>query len=558
MSKASRTIGEYLIERLHAHGVRHVFGIPGDYVLNFYDQLEHSKLKLVNTCDEQGAGFAADAYARVRGLGVVCVTYCVGGLKLANTTAEAFAEKSPVVVISGAPGMGEREKNPLLHHKVREFDTQAKVFKQLTVASTVLSDPQTACQEIDRVLHAALRFKRPVYIELPRDRVNSPCTPHHRPQEIHEVSDPNTLRAALLEATALINKARKPVILADVEVHRFGLDKVLLDLAQRTNIPVASTLLGKSVVGEQHPFYLGVYEGAMGREEVRRYVETSDCVIMLGAFMTDINLGIFTARLDPARCIYATSEKLAIRYHNFEEVRFKDFMRGLLRARLRRRRLPKLPRPTSLPIFSGARAAGGSSTPTRSKLNVKLTVKRLFERLNLFLREDTVVVADVGDALFGAADLFIHRGTEFIAPAYYTSMGFAVPAAVGAQFANPKLRPLVLVGDGAFQMTGMELGTIARYGLNPVVVVLNNRGYGTERPMQDGPYNDVWPWKFHRFPEVLGAGRGFLVETERDLNAALVAAEQHTECFCLIEARLDPHDRSPALQRLTERLAKRI
>src|SRR3954467_12993259 len=209
----SLSIGEYLIQRLAAHGVGHVFGIPGDYVLGFYDQLLKSSLKVVTTCDEQGAGFAADAYARVHGLGVVCVTYCVGGLKVANTTAGAFAEKSPVVVISGAPGMKEREKNPLLHHKVREFDTQKKVFEQLTIASTVLSDPQTAFQEIDRVLHAALRYKRPVYIELPRDLVAVPGIPHHRPPEIHERSDPKSLRAALAEAGEMINASRQPVIL---------------------------------------------------------------------------------------------------------------------------------------------------------------------------------------------------------------------------------------------------------------------------------------------------------------------------------------------------------
>src|SRR3954462_15722662 len=183
------SIGEYLIQRLHDHGVRHVFGIPGDYILGFYEQLRRSQLRTINTCDEQGAGFAADAYARVRGLGAVCVTYCVGGLKVANTTAEAFAEKSPVVVISGAPGMKEREKNPLLHHKVREFDTQKKVFEQLTIASTVLNDAQTAFQEIDRVLHAALRYKRPVYIELPRDRFAVPGIRHYQPVEIHEASD---------------------------------------------------------------------------------------------------------------------------------------------------------------------------------------------------------------------------------------------------------------------------------------------------------------------------------------------------------------------------------
>src|SRR5437867_1362039 len=206
--KNGLSIGEYLIQRLHDHGVRHVFGIPGDYVLGFYDQLTRSKLKVVTTCDEQGAGFAADAYARVRGLGAVCITYCVGGLKVANTTAEAFAEKSPVVVISGAPGVREREKNPLLHHKVREFDTQKKVFEQLTVASTVLSDAQTAFTEIDRVLHAALRYKRPVYIELPRDMVNVRGIAHHKPAELHEESDANALREALHEATFMINNAR--------------------------------------------------------------------------------------------------------------------------------------------------------------------------------------------------------------------------------------------------------------------------------------------------------------------------------------------------------------
>src|SRR6476646_9606800 len=217
------SIGQYLIDQLYAHGVRHVFGIPGDYVLGFYELLSKSKLRLINTTDEQAAGFAADAYARVQGMGAVCVTYCVGGLKVANPTAEAFAEKSPVVVISGAPGMKEREKNPLLHHKVKEFDTQKKVFEQLTVASTVLSDPQTAFQEIDRVFHSALRYKRPVYIELPRDLVFVPGNPNYKTEEMHERSDRKTLRAALAEAEEMINRARQPVILADVEVHRFGL-----------------------------------------------------------------------------------------------------------------------------------------------------------------------------------------------------------------------------------------------------------------------------------------------------------------------------------------------
>jgi indolepyruvate decarboxylase len=503
-------------------------------------------------------------------LGAVCITYCVGGLKVVNSTAEAFAEKSPVVVISGAPGIKERQKDPLLHHKVREFDTQKKVFEQLTVASTVLSDPQVAFQEIDRVLHAALRYKRPVYIELPRDLVQVPGIPHHKPPEIHERSDPQSLQAALAEAGAMINRARKPVLLADVEVHRFGLQNELVKLAEKTNIPVAATLLGKSVIGEQHPFYLGVYEGAMGREDVRRYVESSDCVVLLGFFMTDINLGVFTARLDPSRCIRATSEKMSIRYHNYEEVRFKDFMHGLLRLPLRRRPRVKLPHPRPAAPFEprpGRVPVGQVSSALTSKPGQKawagesgtqITVKRLFECLNSFLAEEAMVVADVGDALFGAADLFIHQSTEFLGPAYYASMGFAIPASVGAQLANPRLRPLVLVGDGAFQMTGMELATVARYGLNPIVVVLNNRGYGTERHMQDGPYNDLWCWQYHRLPEVLGAGRGFLCRTEQELSDALLTAKANTDSFSILNILLDPFDRSPALQRLADRLAKRI
>jgi TPP-dependent 2-oxoacid decarboxylase len=539
------TIGEYLIQRLQAHGVRHVFGIPGDYVLGFYDLLERSPLRVINTCDEQGAGFAADAYARIRGLGVVCVTYCVGGLKIANTTAEAFAEKSPVVIVSGAPGMQEREKNPLLHHKVREFDTQKKVFEQLTIAATVLSDPQTAFQEIDRVLAAALRYKRPVYIELPRDRVFARGVGQYRVTGAPARSNGRSLRAALNEAHGMIQRARRPVVLADVEIHRFGLQDQVLEFVDRAHIPVAATVLGKSVLGEQHRLYMGIYEGAMGREPVRQYVETSDCVIMLGAFMTDINLGVYTAHLDQARCIYATSEKLSIGFHSYEEVEFKDFVHGLLEMRWRKRPRPRIPR-----LLPGA--------PFVPRKGRALTVKRLFEALNGAINENTVVIADVGDALFGATDLFIRRQTEFLSPAYYTSMGFAVPASVGAQMANRKSRPIVLVGDGAFQMTGMELATAARYGLNPIVLVLNNDGYGTERHMQDGPYNDLWPWQYGRIPELLNAGRGWQVSTEDELERALRQAREWTQSFCLLDVHLQRLDRSAALDRLASRLARRI
>ena len=538
------SIGEYLLTRLQAGGVEHVFGIPGDYVLGFYDLLARSSLKTITTCDEQGAGFAADGYARLRGLGAVCVTYCVGGLKIVNPVAGAFAEKSPVVVISGAPGVRERAKNPLLHHKVRDFETQRKVFDQITVASAVLDDATTAFAEIDRVLNAALRYKRPVYIELPRDMVDVPGSASHTPEVLREPSDADALREALGEALALLNAAAKPVILADVEIHRFGLQELALALIDKTGIPFATTILGKSVLGEQHPLYLGLYEGAMGVEAVREYVESSDCVLMLGAFMTDINLGIYTAQLDPARTISVTSEKLSIRYHTFEDVRFDDFLRGLADAPIQRRAV-NLPRREPLTEYCPDPQA-------------PLSVARLFARLNGFLTDETLVICDVGDALFGAVDLPIHRRTEFLGPAYYASMGFAIPAALGAEIANRALRPLVLVGDGAFQMTGVELSTAVRQGLRPIVLVLNNGGYGTERHLLDGPFNDLLPWRYHRLPELLGAGRGWMAATEGELELALAEAAANTHSFSLIDVHLAPLDRSPALERLAARLAKRI
>ncbi len=543
---ASQTIGGYLIERLQAHGLRDLFGIPGDYVLNFYGMLEESPINVVGCTREDCAGYAADGYARVHGLGAACITYCVGGLSLVNAVAGAYAEKSPVIVISGAPGMSEREHDPLLHHRVRDFSTQREVFEKITVASAALEDPLTAFREIDRCLEAAVRFKRPVYLELPRDRVDTQSLfPHEPVKEIFR-SNPDALRESIDEAAEMISGCKKPVILAGVEVHRFGLREKVLEFAERHQIPIAATLLGKSVVSERHPLYVGVYEGAMGRETVQTFVEESDCVILLGTFMSDINLGINTARLDAGNCIYATSEKLRIRHHHFLDVRLDDFVKKLAKAGFK---VPKRkpPKPDK------SRDAKFVPEP-----DAPLKVSRLFARINEMLEDDMVVVADVGDSLFASADLTIHKHTEFVSPAYYTSMGFAIPAALGVQVARKKARPLVLVGDGAFQMTCLELSTSLRHGFNPIVVVLNNKGYTTERFLADGPFNDVREWDYHRLPDLLGGGWGFEVHTEGELDQALRAAVEHDNAFSLLNVHLDPHDVSPALSRLAKRLSKKI
>jgi len=564
MSDLSQNVAGYLIQRLYDLGVRHIFGVPGDFVLGFYHELiQSNKLKVINTCDEQGAGFAADAYARIHGLGVVCVTYCVGGLKVVNPAAQAFAEKSPLVVISGAPGIKERKKNPLLHHKVRDFDTQQKIFEHLTIDSVLIDNPRTAAKDIDRVLSSAIRYKRPVYIELPRDMTSTPipisreqfadsstCSKTTKREEEYE-TDMDSMQEAIAEAVAMINSSKRPVIIAGVEIQRFGLQDKLLQLAIRANIPVVATVLSKSVISEVHPLYLGVYEGAMGHESVREYVESSDCLILLGALMTDINFSISPTPIEQSSSIYVSSEKLTIKHHNFDNILSQDFLASLIEA------------PLAIKDFVLVGKQSNTNNYNNKHFSVarnqKITVKRLFERLNFSITDSSIIIADVGDSLFGSLDLTIHGQTDFLSPAYYCSMGFAVPAAIGAQLAKPSLRPIVIVGDGAFQMTGMEISTITRFALNPVIIVLNNNGYGTERPMFDGPFNDVLRWNYYRIPEIIGHGKAFLIETEGQLEDSLSAAEKfYSKDLCILDVRLDPHDGSPALQRLTESLGKKV
>ena len=545
-SVTSLSIGQYLIRRLSDYGIRHVFGLPGDYVLSFYSMLEHSPLDLVNCTREDCAGFAADAYARVNGMGAVCVTYGVGALSLANSIAGAYAEKSPVVLISGAPGLGERINDPLLHHRVREWRTQLDVFEKICAASREIVDPATAFRDIDFLLDTAHRQKRPVYLELPRDIVGvvpDQIRPYARSEPR---SDPDALAEAVKEAMERIAAAKKPVIIAGIELHRFGLQADALALAEVSGIPIAATMLAKSVVSEVHPLFIGLYEGAMGRSDVTEFVEESDCVILLGTILTDIDLGIFTAKLDAGNSIFASCDKLRISHHHFHHVLLADFIRALVAAK---------PRGAARQLPPGPAAARG---PYVLQPDTPITTRRLVRRLDESLDDRTIVIADVGDALFASSELVIRGQTEYIAPAYYTSMGFAVPAALGAQMARPDLKVVALVGDGAFQMTGMELSTIVRRGLPVTVIVLDNKGYGTERLLLEGSFNDINPWQYQLLPQVLGGGTGWEVRTEGEFDAAIARALADTTGMNIIRVHIGLEDRSTTLDRLAAGLAKKV
>jgi TPP-dependent 2-oxoacid decarboxylase len=460
---ATMPLGQFLFEYLYRRGVRHSFGLPGDFALPTFTWLEKSKIQSITMTHEPAAGFAADAYSRINGIGLVCVTYCVGGLNVLNAVAGAYAEKSPVVVVSGAPGRKDREKDPLLHHKVKTFETQRRIYDEVTVASTVLLDEQHAASEIVRCVEACLRHKRPVYIEVPHDMVDREIPITGIPPAEAKKSDPHTLEAALSETLSLIRAAKKPVILAGVELARYRTARLVVRMAERMNIPIAADLLSKSAVPENHPLYIGVYGGAMSSDEhVRSYVESADLVLMLGTFITDMSMGFYTAKLDRRRTVLATTERVSVQYHRYDSIQFRDFLEALAAAKIKPKRFIH-PNPCALP------------EPLKYlERSHALNMVDVFRILSLRLDEHCCVIADIGDALFGAVGIRSARQAQFIAPAYYMSMGLAVPASIGVAMAAKRLRPYVLVGDGAFQMTGVEISTIVRLGLNPIIIVLNN------------------------------------------------------------------------------------
>jgi indolepyruvate decarboxylase len=537
-------LGQFLCEYLYRRGVRHSFGLPGDFALPTFAWLEKSKIRSITMTHEPAAGFAADAYSRINGIGLVCVTYCVGGLNVLNAIAGAYAEKSPVVVVSGAPGRKDREKDPLLHHKVKTFETQRRVYDEVTVASTVLLDEQRAASEIVRCVDACVCQKRPVYIEVPHDMVNREIPVNGIAVGAPPESDPQALEAALEETLALIRAARKPVILAGVELARYRTAPLVVRMAERMNIPIAADLLSKSAIPENHRLYIGVYGGAMSSDEhVREYVESADLVLMLGTFITDMSMGFYTAKLDRRRTVLATTERVNVQYHRYESIQFRDFLESLASARIKLKRFAH-PNPHAVPV--------PLKKAERSDL---LSMDDVFRILSLHLDERCCVIADVGDAMFGAVGIRSARQAQFIAPAYYMSMGFAVPASIGVAMAAKTLRPYVLVGDGAFQMTGAEISTIVRLKLNPIIIILNNDGYGTMRKIRAGCFNVITQWNYIKVCELVCGGESTTASTKGEFDTALRRA-QKSDDVCVIELKIPRNETSWQLARIASEVRK--
>ncbi len=535
-------VSETLLRALRAHGAGEVFGIPGDFVLPFFQAIEDTGiLPLYTLSHEPAVGFAADAAARSRpGLGVAAVTYGAGALNMVNAVAAAYAEKSPVVVVSGAPGAREAGGGLLLHHQAKTLDSQWRIFAEVTCAQARLDDPRSAPTRIAETLRACLVHSRPVYLELPRDMALAPCA--EAPVLPEPALDPQAVDACADDVLARLRAAASPVLLVDVEVRRYGLEAAVAELARRLGAPVAATLLGHGLLAGS-PVLRGTYLGVAGDPDVTALVEGSDALFMLGVVLSDTNLGVSARRLDLRQAIRALDGEVSLGHHLYRDIPLGALVTALLQ------RLP--PQPTTAAPASRARVVGGlqEDDAALEPMDVARAVNDLFAAT-----APMPVAADVGDCLFVALDI---EAAGHCAPAYYATMGFGVPAALGIQAATGR-RPLALVGDGAFQMTGWELGNCARYGWDPIVVVLNNGGWQMLRALQPGArFTELGDWQFAAAAEALG-GDAVRVRTRAELAQALRAAQARRGRFQLVEAMLPAGAMSPALARYAAAAGQRV
>jgi len=544
-------LGDYLVAYLKKIGVSHLFGIPGDLVINLFFKFgRRAGLKIITLSHEPGVGFAADGYARSTGrIGAICVTYGAGGHNMVNPVAGSFSERVPILVISGGPGEEERELGVLIHHQAKEIESQLRIYREVTCAAKIIDDPLRAATDIDEVIRSIWLSQQPGYLEIHRDMVEQEISV---PKQIvawngelpYPQSDRHKLNEAVRDTAERFNHARNPLALVGIEAYRFKLAKEIVRLVEKMGIACCTSVLAKGAFPMNHPLYMGVYAGAVSPSSIRKRVEQADLIISLGAFLTDIELG---GSQPPEalrhRSIRAVENRVSVSFHSYTDVTLRDFVRGLMRSQLKHRR--------EKVIYSD------NLTKPRSDLSRRVRVADVLREINRFLaqQEKFSVVVESGDSLFGGIDVKVGGDGLYMAQGFYASMGFAVPGAIGAQIGTG-LRPLILTGDGGFQMTGVEIAHAPRYKLDPIIVLLNNGGWGIFRPI--AKRHDLLALPSWRYAELarLWGGRGFRAETVGQLRRALEEAAK-SSAFAIIEVLIGFRDLSPVTLKYIRAAAKK-
>ncbi|WP_426512490.1 alpha-keto acid decarboxylase family protein [Dactylosporangium sp. McL0621] len=544
------TIGDYLLMRLREVGIRHVFGVPGDYQLEFLDQIEAADgIDWVGNCNELNAAYAADGYARLNGIGAVVTTFSVGELSALNGIGGAFAERVPVVSIVGTPATFVMRERQLVHHTAGdgEFTRALHCAAQYTAGQAKLGR-DNAAEEIDRLLRLCWLEKRPVYLMLPSDvaqqRIAAPSARLALPEP---TSDRPMLARFAADVRERLRGAASTTILVGPEVDRYRLGPQLLALADALGCPVATLSSAKGVFPETHDQFAGVYAGALSPPEARLAVEDAECLLAVGCWFTDSVTGGFTQRIDPARTVELHPSSASVGGIPFANVAMKDGLTALAEAPERasgrgpaaHRRIPSSPEPVA-----GAR----------------LAQERFWPQIAGFLRPGDVVVAEQGTSYFGSAAQPLPRDCAFVGQPLWGSIGYTLPALLGTMLAAPDRRHVLFIGDGSFQLTAQELATVLRLGLNPVIVLVNNDGYTVERCIlgENAAYNSIAPWRYDRLVQAFDPQDRAVtvaVGTEDELAAALDKAGATRDRPVFIEARMGRMDAPEALVRIGKAFA---
>ncbi|HHG8775171.1 TPA: alpha-keto acid decarboxylase family protein [Raoultella planticola] len=548
--QATYTIGDYLLDRLVDCGIDRLFGVPGDYNLQFLDRvIAHDALGWVGCANELNAAYAADGYARIKGAGALLTTYGVGELSALNGVAGSYAEHIPVLHIVGAPCSGSQQRGELLHHTLGDGDFThfSRMSEQITCTQATLT-AGNACHEIDRVLSDMLTHHRPGYLMLPADVAKAKATPPARRLAIEgPPADENQLAGFREYAGQMLRSSRRVSLLADFLAQRYGLQDTLRAWVAKTPIAYATMLMGKGLFDEQQRGFVGTYSGIASAPQTREAIENADTIICVGTRFTDTITAGFTQHLPLEQTIEIQPFAVRVGDHWFSRIPMDQALGVLmtLSAGLAAEwRLPSC----SAPEAGGA--AGG-----------RLTQRNFWSTVQEQLRPGDIILADQGTAAFGVAALKLPSDATLLVQPLWGSIGFTLPAAYGAQTAAPGRRVVLIVGDGAAQLTIQEMGSMLRDKQNPLILLLNNEGYTVERAIH-GPeqrYNDIALWDWNRLPEAFAPGapsRCWRVTNTEELEEAM-ADSVGSDKLTLVEVMLPKMDIPDFLRAVTEALEER-
>jgi indolepyruvate decarboxylase len=553
------TVADYLIARLKQAGLAHLFAVPGDYASAFLVALDATPgIARIANVNELGSGYAADGYARFRGIGAACVQYGVGTFSLLNCTAGSFVERLPVVVISASPSTADRKlehsEQILFHHSTGDLRADQIVFQNVTVASEILRTGAEAPAQIDRAIVAMLTHRRPIYLEGLQDVWNMNCAaPKGTLAPAPTASDPQSLAAALDAAWTRIQAATLPVLWAGVEVRRFGLQDTLQRIVDKSGLHFTTTSLGKTILDESQPQFLGTYAGPASPALTRAVMNATDCPIALGTIITDDYLDIMASSF--GAMIEVNDQEARVGYQHYRRVTLPDFLDGLLKRFQSGR---SAPRRYSLPSVQ-------PETPLAVKPDSPLTYTRFYDEMAAVLRDkrlrnEIVLVLGESTSLYVFGNLSGMPRDSFVAQAAWGSLGHETGCALGVALGSGK-RPYVVAGDGGFMMICQELSSLVRAKCNAVVFVMSNKGYAIEQAFVDikaftpqgafAPFDVLPAWDYLALAKAFGA-KGYRARTVKELRGVLAKVKGLEGVPALVEVVIPEKDLAPQLKRLAE------